>query len=462
MITNSAIKTVAVVGDPFIGWTAATMLSVMLEPMGVKIKFIAYSTADTSTDSDICSSNCFLSQYYLLNILGVSIEDFIQKCGAGFRVGDQYRSETNPGIDFIQSFSGSALAFGRVSLQEIIARLNNNGLPILTEDLAREVQKALTGKPISPAGKVLNRDNLSVIGVNFYKSAFIKLFEENKHKLSIESLTSKFVCPVVATNGSIAHIETDAGSIHADLYLDCTGNQRRLIGALSQTDVLGHLWLDKAIISSSLTHSLPVSRYTFAHNSITKDVSLLHGVESSRFFINIPTATPTLAKMTFARAHRPWVDNCIAVGNALANLGSFAIHEIDLVQQTIPFLVELFPRQGAMSRLANYFNHVVRDQIDCYWDFTYLMLHSDALLQADAIPNDSTMSTPLRKRLMVYQSTARILVSDYEVLSEAYWSSYLLGWQWRPTSWSVDCDLLDINEVYSRLISERLEIQKAL
>lgn len=157
--------------------------------------------------------------------------------------------------------------------------------------------------------------------------------------------------------------------------------------------------------------------------------------------------------------------NCVALGQAAADIGDFAINELDLVQQTIPLLVEHFPRLDAMPALARQFNTMVNEQLDYYWDFHWLLLNS-AQLQGDCAeqmaPLETPFSTSLQQRLASYRSSARLSIGDYEALSENYWASSLLGLHYTPQRVSPACDSLDMAQVKAALTAEKTAQQQRL
>lgn len=510
-VSNKKINTLIIVGEPLSGWVAATMLAVMLRPLNIQITLLT-STRCNSASSDnqynsqynnnydnnpIVSSNCFLNQLNLLSILGVSLPEFVQRCQASFRVGDRYvgdryvndqhsaaASETSAPVDFIQSLSGSGFSFGAVSLTEFLARSNRSGDASQVGDYSFAAQLAQLKKFIGLDNGECSKSDLSNIGVNFLRAEFIALFETHKNRLLVEHIDVDALCPAGLNDlqvmhdldGSILALQLGTRNFAADMFIDCTGHSRRLIGQFSETVPLAQVWsefINPQDCPFTFAPDMPATQYFIASHSVVKAVFLPGKAQLQCFYTSTNAVTTCAQLKSFYRTREPWAKNCIALGNASADIGNFSVNELDLIQQTIPLFIEHFPRGGVMSILAQQFNSILNEQLDGYWNFNWLLLNSYQLQQACLTENETAsesetdrgatiFSPSLQQRLAIYRASARILIGDYEALSEQYWASFLLGWRWVPQSWSTACDLLDMAQATASLRAEQQALSHRL
>lgn len=503
-MSSKNINSIVVVGEPLSGWVTATMLAVMLRPLNIQITLLTSTQCNSAgsnnnynnnynhhdDNNSIVSSNCFLNQVNLLSVLGVSLPEFVQRCQASFRVGDRYvsdqqgvaASETSAPVDFVQSLSGSSFSFGAVSLAEFLARSNRSGDLSQVGDYSFSAQLAQLEKFIGLDTGEFSKSDLSNIGVNFLRAEFVALFEERKSRLAVEHINVdalrstglKGLQLVRGVDGNILALQLGSKTFAGDMFIDCTGTSRRLIGQLRETVPLAQVWsefIDQQDCPFTFSPTMPATQYFMRAHSVVKAI-FLPGRAQLQCFYTSTQAVPTCAQLkSFYRTSAPWAKNCIALGNACADIGNFSVNELDLIQQTIPLFVEHFPRGGAMPILAQQFNNILNEQLDGYWNFNWLLLNSYQLQQACLIETETdcesncgaTIFAPsLQQRLAIYRASARIIIGDYEALSEPYWASFLLGWQWLPQSWSPACDLLDMAQAKASLHTEQQALSQRL
>lgn len=477
-MSGANVQSIVVLGEPLTGWVAAAMLSAMLRPMNVHITLLTsreFAPADTVCSQPVVSSNCLLNQANLLALLGVSLPEFVQRCQAGFRLGDHYCDATGA-IDFMQSFTGSHFSFDAVNLAQILARLNRSGVHSQAGDYSFTAQMARAEKCYGLHSGEFSRGDLANIGVNFLRAEFIALFEARKNRLALEHINLD-ECQngglnnlqlERAADGSLSALQLGERRLAAELFIDCSGRSRYLIGQLGGTKPLAKLWhesLDQQVCNAQFAPERPATQYCLQPQSLIKAVFLPGRAQLECFYTSAKAVPRSAHLIDFYRSEQSWVKNCVALGHAAADIGNFAVNELDLLQQTIPLLVEHFPRLEAMPALARQFNYIVNEQLDYYWDFHWLLLNSGQLQRDCSAENtlgDSIFSTSLQQRLASYRASAQMLLSDYEVLPESYWASFLLGLHYVPERCSPACELLDLAQVNAALAVEKIALQQRL
>lgn len=213
-----------------------------------------------------------------------------------------------------------------------------------------------------------------------------RILADRARDLGVEHLEGRLDDVARDANGRIARIDTDNGSLSADLYIDCTGFRAELIGkALGSPfhSVQDHLFTDRAL-TCKLPYDHPktaIESYTIAtaHEAgWIWDIGLSTGrgigcVYSSRYIDDDRAAdilrdhlgpaaqdvTPRSIAFEAGWRTTPWIGNCVAVGLAGGFLEPLESTGVVLIEAAIGMIAELFPHQGPVDLPARRFNELM-------------------------------------------------------------------------------------------------------
>jgi len=202
-------------------------------------------------------------------------------------------------------------------------------------------------------------------------------------ELGVEHLSGRLQEVIVGDDGRIARLDTDAGVLTADLFIDCTGFRAELIGRALGSPF--HSIKDQLFTDRALTCKLPYDRPDAPIESYT--VATAHqagwiwdiGLPGARGigcvyasdYVDDERAAEILAeylgeaagevtprRLTFEAGwrERPWIGNCVAVGLAAGFLEPLESTGVVLIEAAVGMIAELFPHHGPIDLPARRFN----------------------------------------------------------------------------------------------------------
>ncbi|KQM98893.1 tryptophan halogenase family protein [Sphingomonas sp. Leaf25] len=201
-------------------------------------------------------------------------------------------------------------------------------------------------------------------------------------------------------DGTIERIDTDAGPLHADLFVDCTGFRAELIGQLPGAafrSVADQLFTDRALTCKlpCADPDAPIESTTIAtaHEAgWIWDIGLsgargIGCVYASRYidddraadllraYLGPAADGVTPRRLTFDAGWRPrqWVGNCVAVGLSAGFLEPLESTGVVLIEAAAAMIAELLPHAGPVDAPAGRFNAVMAARFAGIVDF--LKLH---------------------------------------------------------------------------------------
>jgi tryptophan halogenase len=238
----------------------------------------------------------------------------------------------------------------------------------------------------------------------------------------------------VNEQGRIESVTTKTGrQLRADLYVDCTGPRRVLIGkALAEpfVDMSGYLPCDSVVsaavpnddnangiepytsaiaMSAGWAWKIPLltrfgsgyvysSKFTDADQAV-RDFCRLWDVDESRLEFNE-------TRFRTGRNRRAWVGNCVSIGRSSCFLEPLESTDIYFITASICQLAKHFPTRGMDERLIDRFNWEIQFMFDDCRDFVqahYLASSRDDSPFWLANRNELTVSDDIREKIEVYR-----------------------------------------------------------
>lgn len=299
-----------------------------------------------------------------------------------------------------------------------------------------------------------------------------------------------------AENGDIAAVKTEGGKrIEADLFVDCTGFARVLIGKTLGAEFESYKdWLlcDGAVAMRVPYDKKPqenVRPYTTAtalSSGWVWDIGLSDrrgtGYVFSSDFLSDDEAEAELRahegphcadlparvlKFNSGRIKTPWVGNCVAIGLAAGFLEPLESTGLYFVEEGVDYLTELFPRFGRMDQLRDLYNRRMRERYEESVDFInmhyVLSKRRDTPFWREATAGHRV--TPGLKALFERWEQKPPSQLDFldqrQLFSHINFEFILYGMEWRPKA--LEADAAPQKTVVSPLIGEvEREVRKGL
>lgn len=388
---------------------------------------------------------------------GVDIDEttFMRGCAASYKMGIRFDDWSTVGAAYWHPF----FRFQSSEVQGAAGAWLNSDGSVPFADLVSPQPK------LAEAGRAPRRPDESPNNDRHYAYHLdAELFADTLRGLAMARGVKHIQETVVAVEKDphgIHAVRTASGGFeHADLFVDCTGFRRLLIGACGakHTDWSDWLLCDRAATMRVPDPSEP-RPYTVARAADAGwmwDIGLQgrrgRGYVYSSAFASEAQAEEALRRteltggdaqvrhlqFSVGRLEAPWIGNCVAIGLAsgfVEPLESTGLHLADFATE---MLIEFFPHGGSNPALARRFNHIVGQAFDETLDF--LNLHyvlsrrrdTDFWRAATATERAAPGVRDLLERWESKPPTVFDFTSATQLWSHQNYEFILFGMGWRP------------------------------
>jgi len=461
------IQSVLIVGGGTAGWLTAAFLARALgtaSGKGVRVTLVE------SSDIGIIGvgEGTFPSIRGTLAAIGIDEARFIRESNATFKQGvkfvDWVRPHGAPGADhYFHPFSLPSQRPGGPDLLPYWL-LGAAGPDTAFADVAT-MQKRIADASHAPK-RTSDGDFLGPMNYAYHFDAgrFAALLAEQAKSLGVAHVIATVERVALDADGAIASVVTrEAGTLSADLYIDCSGFRAALIGdALASPfrSIDDLLFVDRAVAVQVpyARPDTPIASYTIstAHEAgWTWDIGLQQRrgvgyVYSSRHtddaraervlrdYIGPSSESLSSRLLRFNVGYREtqWVKNCVAVGLSGGFLEPLESSGIGLIETAAYLISYLFPADGDTVPVAKLFNDLMRQRYERIVDF--IKMHY-CLTQRTDTPfwrdNADPRSAPesLREKLAMWRCRPphRLdFVTDLEMYPPSSWQYVLYGMEY--------------------------------
>jgi tryptophan halogenase len=457
------VKEVVIVGGGTAGWLCAAYLGRTLAasaPGGAKITLVE------SADIGILGvgEGTFPAIKNILMAVGIDEAHFLKESSATFKQGTRFNhwqvAPGQPGRDHYFHAFHSQQQRGELDL--LPYWLLGCAGPGVYWDEAITLQKRTADAHRAP--KQIRDGNYAGpmnYAYHFDAVRFAHLLRSVATQLGIHHIVDTVEAVHLDETGAIASLKTrDHGALTADLYIDCSGFQARLIGkALNVPFKSCHDWLfcDRAVAMQvpNARPDTPIASYTIStaqEAGWTWDIGLdnrrgIGHVYSSahmsdekaeqvlRDYVGPAAVDKAVRSFKFDAGYRttPWVKNCVAVGVAGGFLEPLEATGIMFVEVAAILIGKFFPWAGEVETAARQFNHIMARRYERVVDF--LKVHYCLTKRTDtAFWRDSTDPASIPDSLKELLDRWRFRPPEfmdfemrYETFTEANWQFTLYG-----------------------------------
>jgi tryptophan halogenase len=471
---NQGVQSVIVVGRDAPAWLAAAALRRSFGRNGLHVQVVELPPQRAPVDA-YAAVPSLASMHQLLGleeriVLGACrgtpmvAQRFSNWARGGSPYFIAYDDEPPPGGDlpFVQYWTKGALeglrvAFDEFSLGSACARLGR--IPLATGP----------------------EERLSAsFGYHLDALAYSELVKQFALRLGVES-ASAGLKHVDAAGDRVNGLDlADGTRLTADLYIDASGAEARLIGRLEGGEL--DSWADWLPCDRLLAASAPALRSVPAFSQISAFRAGWVGVfplqhrtavvacYSSRAAADQEVAEQAgvIARMPIAgdavvgqlrpgARRRPWIGNCVAIGEAAIACDPIDALELHVAQGCISHLITLFPATAAEFVEADEYNRAIRLFGSNLRDFQAAHYKLNGRFDDsfwDAARN-ATAPDSLQRRLDAFQARALVVLNDEESFQESAWASLLLGCGTMPGGYDPRIDAVP-DEQHIQKVQQRL------
>jgi tryptophan halogenase len=463
------LRSIAIVGGGTAGWLAASMLARALPGTGTAITVIESAEIGTVGVGEATIPPII----DVLRFLRIDERDFLQHTNATFKLGIKFTDWKQPGHSYWHPFGTFGAPINRRPFFHGWHRARAAGLEPHFNDFSVCATLGDAGKFRFPDTQADAPAAGLRYALHFDAILVAKYLRSYAERLGVTRLERTVAGATRGADGAIEALRfTDDSSLHADLYIDCSGFRGVLIEQALGTgyvDWSALLPCDRAVAFPSTshpgrppyTHSLARSAgwqwriplqhrtgngyvYASAHRSEQQALDDLVAVVGEE-----PRTDPRFLRFVTGRRKLLWNLNCVALGLASGFLEPLESTSIHLVASGVYHLLEHFPDRNFDPTNIDTYNARVIEEVEAVRDFIVLHYY---LAGRDDGPfwsycRSMTIPDSLRERIELYRATGRIRVRSGELFTDLSWFYIFEGLGVRPASYDPLLDVVGIGQL---------------
>ena len=364
------------------------------------------------------------SAYEFLRRIGLDEPNLIQNTATSFSLGTHIQKWPLEGSDWVQCHHLPLPALNAVSFQHHLFRDGSDLQALLVSSVA-----ARAGKFAHPPQDPKIPLSRAEYGYQFNASGWVALIKEGLRQSNLE-IFSKKVERVEVDGANVSGIVLETGEqVRGDLYIDCTGPERRIMTAL------GVPFTSRRTVSARESRERadrlgPAARHLIARPSGWEIKTFLQDTLST-VSIHVDGGENTLA---LGNVNDAWVGNCVAIGQSASVFEPLSPAPMLLLQADIERLLELIPVSDDCTMERREHNRRFKD------DVSHARLFQDALVSSsEAFQTPfweeavvSAQSEALERKIMQFEHRGLLVKYDLEPFNDEDWLILHSGMGRRP------------------------------
>jgi tryptophan 7-halogenase len=448
-MNDRSIKSVAIVGGDVAGWLSAAVLATMLGP------HIEVTLIDCHLSQVAPSTQATLPPIKALHaMLGIDEAELLGETQGTMKLGSQYVNWGSLGNRYFQPHGAYGAEFDVVGLHHwwLKARASDPQVAALSQ-LSFAAQLAQEGRFTHPVADRRLIQATHDYAYHLDMSRYCDFLRKIAQSRGVITRTADIVSVTRAENGNVDGLRlSDGQTCQADLYIDCSGLDRIVIGKALETPFqswAAYLPCTKAISLSCQSGGdfSPATRITAREAGWQWRTPLQSGTSMGYVYSDAHLgADDALANLmenldgplrhdsevhefTQGVIATPFSHNVVAIGDAAGFLDPLEATGLHMVQSALTRLLALWPDLNFDSRLAREYNEVTATEWARARDF--LVLHYHATKRADTSfwrdCANLTIPDSLSNRLEHWRSSGRLISPGPEVFQSSSWLSLYVG-----------------------------------
>jgi tryptophan halogenase len=391
------------------------------------------------------------SQRGVHTMLGIRETDLLFRTGATFKLATEYLEWGGARGRFLHAHGEIGTNIGGMPFYKYLQKVAIDGHPESPEKYsiaAIAANMTRFARPREDGGLTSS----FTYGFHLEEAPYVAMLRELAEAQGVRRLEGVLAQVACAPDGNIEALELANGErLEGDLFLDCTGRRASLM-TLIDSDAredwstwlpcdrmysafaspkenppaltritasdAGWLWWAPLAQSSMVGHV-----YSSAHLSDDEALSRLRQSAPAL------TSEPRLNVFCSGKRKRPWLRNCVAIGEAAVELEPLVGAQLHFAQLGIGTLLDLFPLDTRSQVEAVEYNRIVGEHADALRDFTLAHYHAGPGRAGRFWEDTRSVALPARlaDKLELYGASGRIVLLDYESFEELDWAWLLLG-----------------------------------
>ena len=443
------MRRVVIVGGNATTWLAAAALLRAFRHRKVDVAVI-----DSGAPRDAAVGHWTLpSQRGMHSLIGIGEAEFMRRCGATFKLASEHAGWQGAGSNFLHAHGEIGSDLGKtIPFYKYLQRQAIAGQSERPEHYCIAAVAARLGKFAHPMGAENSLTAGFTYGYHLEAKSYLELLRAHALGLGARRISGSIADLELREDGDLAAVLLASGErVEADLFLDCSGREARLMTRLGATQRDSwSTWLPCDRMWSAMAAArdapAPLTRTTAANAgwlwwAPLAQSSMIGHVFSSAHLSDdealrqlqqsVPGmgGEPILSRFAPGKRREFWRQNCVALGDAAIELEPLAGADLHLAQLGLGMLIELFPLARGGKAEAVEYNRIMGEHADALRDFTLAHYRSGRALPGDfwAAARASPAPARLAHKLDLYAASGRIGLLDFESFEEVDWAWLLLG-----------------------------------
>lgn len=456
------IARIVVVGRDAAGWLSAFALQRAFGRTGLTVQMVELPSRLSKVD--VHAALPALANLHWL--LGLHENDVVSACAGVYVQGQRYSNWSKAKPAFMHAYDTQGIAINHVDFIQYWIKARAEGLGVDLEDFCLGAAAAKQNR------YVLRNDATDAFsnathGYHLDARTYVRLIKQCALKTGVVSTAG----PVAAVNRIGANIQSvvlsDGQVIEGDLFIDASGVEAALIGAMPEAPFESwRQWFsaDRTMVASGKRLTpLPafsqisacrngwIGLYPLQNRTAMKCVFDSSGQSDEKMaeVIGVTTGMRIESEVVVASLEpgaraRAWVGNCIAIGEAAAVLEPLDALELHAIQLGLSHLIAMFPVDADALMEADAYNAGIAAHIGNIRDFQIAHYKLNQRFDEPMWDRARAMNIPesLAYKLNLFAQRGRVALYDHESFEIENWNAILVGHGIMPRAYDPLADAL--------------------
>ncbi|MEQ7874498.1 tryptophan 7-halogenase [Sphingomonas sp. ASV193] len=474
-MTDRPIETLLVVGRDVAGFVAAAALHRALGPAGIRVEMVELPSR--AGPGDVLAAPPSIGALH--RMIGLDERLPAALCGAVPLVAHRYANWGGAAAPFFHGFDLPPLPGQDLPFTQYWLKGRREGLQVALEDFSFAIGAARSGRvPVPPSEPA--EPAVAAFGWSIDLARYVAVLDEHARRSGVVIHSARSI-EVEHRGEMVEAIRLDDGRrLAADLYLDATGPEASLIGSLAGSvseDWSDRLPCDRVMTLSGHAFAEPpayghvaafdagyLAVHPLQHRTAVSVRYSSEQIDDAALAAQLPALSPVplagdadVAARPTGRRGRPWIGNCVALGEAAVVHEALDGAPIQALHAALAHLLTLLPVTTSTMPEAAVFNRLVGLANDGLRDFTaaHFALNRrfgqplwDAVRQA--------FSPTLADKVRLFSMRGLVPINDEEPFDEGNWSLLLTGHGIEPEGYDPRIDIVD-DEAHVARVNGRLQ-----
>jgi tryptophan halogenase len=484
-MSAKAIRRIVIVGGGTAGWMCAAPLALKL---GKSCDIVLVESSEIGT---VGVGEATLPTIRHFNqALGIDTADFVKRTQATFKLGIEFRDWGHIGNRFFHGFGDFGPAIENRSPVMYWLRLARHypDLPSY-EEWSTATAMARNNRFMEPYGEQPAVTNAFSYAFHFDASLYAAYLREYAMERGVQRIEG--LVDAVEQHPGTGYITAlklkDGRRLEGDLFIDCSGFRGLLIEGVYQAgyeDWSAMLPCNsaQAVPCGKVAPLTPYTVSTARSAGWTWRIPLQHRTGNGYVYCNSFTSderaagellagldgraldAPRQLRFTTGRRRKSWVKNCVAIGLSSGFLEPLESTSINIIENSVGWLLQYFPDLDFRPELADEFNRQVAQRYEYVRDFIVLHYKLTRRDDSEFWRYCANMAIPdtLRHQIELFRASGRLAIYDPQGFGVASHVSLLMGLGIVPRAGDPLVELMDLPRLHQHFLLLHETIRRAV